>query len=111
MYCTDDSTALAEFGSMVVVIVAFRLNVFGHLGSAAVQARSEDRSAGNFGLADQRESLRWVSRNIEAFGGDKSNVVLSGHSSGAASVAYHLVSEKSAPLFHKAIIQSGSFTA
>ena len=105
-----DGSALAAFGRVVVVTVAFRLNVFGHLASDAVKARSSDSSAGNFGIQDQRESLRWVQRNIASFCGDPSNVLIFGHSSGAASVANHLVSPPSWPLFHKALIQSGSFT-
>ena len=51
-----------------MVTVAFRLNVFGHLGGAQVKARARDGSAGNFGLLDQREALRWVRRNIASFG-------------------------------------------
>jgi para-nitrobenzyl esterase len=105
-----DGSSLAAFGRVVVVTVAFRLNVFGHLASDAVKVRSSDGSAGNFGIQDQRESLRWVRRNIASFCGDPSNVLIFGHSSGAASVANHLVSPPSWPLFHKALIQSGSFT-
>jgi hypothetical protein len=76
-----DGAALAEFGDVVVVTVAFRLNVFGHLASPAIKARSTDGSAGSFGIADQRESLRWVQRNIASYFGDPSNVLIFGHSS------------------------------
>ena len=58
----------AAGGKVIVVTIAFRLNVFGHLGGAQVKARARDGSAGNFGLLDQREALRWVQRNIGSFG-------------------------------------------
>ena len=63
---------------------------------------------GNFGLADQLESLRWVQRNIASFGGDPSRVTISGQSSGGTSV-YGLISGTgSRGLFHAAIAISAS---
>lgn len=41
---------------------------------------------GNFGLKDQTMALRWVNKNIGAFGGNAHNVTLFGGSSGSASV-------------------------
>lgn len=105
-----DGAPLAEFGDVILVTVAFRLNVFGHLGSGLLKDRSRDGSAGNWGIQDQRESLRWVQRSIKAWGGDPSNVLIFGQSSGGSSVASHLVMPPSYPLFHKAIIESGSFS-
>jgi len=51
------------------------------------------------GLKDQNMALRWVSRNIEWFGGDPNRVTLFGISSGGASVHYHYLSQMSAGLF------------
>ena len=45
-----------------------------------------DDFSGNFGLKDQTMALRWVSKNIGAFGGNAHNVTLFGHSAGSASV-------------------------
>ncbi|XP_044731323.1 juvenile hormone esterase-like [Chrysoperla carnea] len=63
---------------------------------------------GNAGLKDQTAALRWVQKNISAFGGDKNNVTIFGESSGGVSVTFHLLSPLSKGLFHKAISQSGT---
>ncbi|XP_049803025.1 carboxylesterase 4A-like [Schistocerca nitens] len=90
---------------LIVVSVSYRLNVFGFL-------CLEDGSArGNLGLLDQYLALRWVRDNIEHFGGDPSSVTLMGHSAGAASVVYHMVSPRTTGLFHRAIVMSGSVAA
>ncbi|CAH4029008.1 unnamed protein product [Pieris brassicae] len=60
------------------------------------------------GLKDQVEALRWVRKNIIAFGGDPDNVTLFGESAGSASVLFHILSPMSKGLFHKAILESGS---
>jgi carboxylesterase type B len=59
---------------------------------------------------DQREALRWVRHNIAAFGGNKNNVLIFGHSSGGGSVSAHMVMHRSFEWFDKAIPQSGSFS-
>lgn len=63
---------------------------------------------GNAGLKDQTLALRWIRENIAAFGGDPNNILLFGYSSGACAVHYHMLSQFSKNLFHKAIVMSGS---
>lgn len=53
-------------------------------------------------------ALRWVSENCAHFGGDRNNITVMGESAGGASVHYHLISDHSKDLFHRAIVQSGS---
>ena len=53
--------------------------------------------------------MRWLWRNIGSWGGNPENILIFGQSSGAASVAAHLVMEGSAGLFQKAVMESGSF--
>lgn len=62
---------------------------------------------GNTGLKDQTFALKWIQRNIEKFGGDPEKVTICGESAGGASVHYHMISELSRDLFHRAIPMSG----
>uniref|UniRef100_L2FVW0 Carboxylic ester hydrolase n=1 Tax=Colletotrichum fructicola (strain Nara gc5) TaxID=1213859 RepID=L2FVW0_COLFN len=74
---------------------------------------SYEQGALNLGLKDQLLLLEWVRDNIAAFGGDPNNVTLFGISAGAHSIGHILMHDEgqSAPLFHKAILQSGASTS
>ena len=100
-----DGAKLAERG-VVVVSINYRLGVFGYLAHPQLSEESADRISGNYGLLDQIEALRWVKRNIAAFGGDPTNVTIAGESAGALSVMYLMASPPARGLFHKAIAQS-----
>jgi len=91
---------------VVLVNFNYRLGAFGYLGGDALRGLSPSGSTGNYGQQDQRFALQWVQKNIARFGGDPDNVMLFGESSGATSVAWHLTSEKSKGLFHKAVLES-----
>nr|XP_022909379.1 esterase B1-like [Onthophagus taurus] len=87
--------------NIVLVTLNYRVGALGFLSL-------EPDLPGNVGLMDQIMALKWVRENISDFGGNPRNITLFGHSAGAASVHYLLLSPKSEGLFHKAIIQSGS---
>jgi para-nitrobenzyl esterase len=99
---------LAEKGSVVVVTLNYRLGVFGFLAHAELS--QEGSKSGNQGLWDQQFALRWVQRNIAAFGGDASRVTIVGEGSGASDVCLHVASPQSRGLFWGAISQSGGCT-
>jgi para-nitrobenzyl esterase len=93
----------ARLGDVIIVSINYRLGVFGFMAHPAFDPAHN----GSLGLEDQREALRWVKRNIHAFGGDPRNVTLAGESAGAASVCMQLIApDEAVGLFQKAIIQS-----
>lgn len=51
------------------------------------------------GILDQQQALRWVQKNISAFGGDPDNVTIFGESAGGGSVSAHLIAKGSEGLF------------
>ncbi len=89
----------------IVVTMNYRLGVFGFLGLPGLQS---SRGNGNFGFLDQQAALRWVRRNIAAFGGDPRQVTVGGESAGGWSVCAHLTAPGSRGLFARAMMQSGS---
>ncbi len=93
---------------MVVVSINYRLGVFGFLALPSLGAESSDGASGHYGLLDQQAALRWVRRNIAAFGGDPGRVTLAGQSAGAWAVCANLVSPTARGLFAGAILQSGT---
>lgn len=98
MPATDPAALVAE-QRVIVVSVTYRLGILGYLGDR------RHRPA-NLGLLDQVAALRWVQRNIAAFGGDPRRVTAFGESAGGDAVAHLMATPDAASLFCRAIIQS-----
>ncbi|CAH2003685.1 unnamed protein product [Acanthoscelides obtectus] len=88
---------------VIVVTVAYRLNIFGFF------TTMDGEATGNYGLMDQQAAMQWVKRNIEHFGGNPDNICIMGYGAGATSVAIHLINPSSKGLFNKAIALSGKY--
>ena len=93
---------------VVLVSINYRLGLLGYLDLSQLPDGKDFARSGNLGLLDQVEALRWVKRNIAAFGGDPDNVTIAGHSAGAGSVALLASIDEAQGLFRRAIMQSGS---
>jgi para-nitrobenzyl esterase len=104
----QDGTNLAREHGVVVVSMNYRLGIFGFLALPELMEESGRKSAGNYGLMDQLQALRWVHENILAFGGDPNNVTIFGESAGSFSVSAQMASPLAKGLFHKAIGESGA---
>jgi para-nitrobenzyl esterase len=100
-----DGARLASQG-IIVVTINYRMGILGFLAHPALSAESRRNVSGNYGLLDQIAALRWVSRNIAAFGGDASNVTIAGESAGGLSVMYLMAAPEARGLFAKAVAQS-----
>ncbi|PFH46775.1 hypothetical protein AMATHDRAFT_50801 [Amanita thiersii Skay4041] len=87
-YNGDDLISDAR-GKVVVVVIQYRLGVFGFLPGTKVKKEGEL----NAGLLDQQFALRWVHKHIHKFGGDPRRVTIWGESAGAGSVLQQVIAE------------------
>ena len=94
---------------IIFVSVNYRVGVFGFLAHPGLTKESPDKASGNYGLLDQIAALKWVKKNIAAFGGNPDNVTIDGQSAGSMSVNCLVASPVAKGLFKKAIAESGSY--
>jgi para-nitrobenzyl esterase len=92
---------------VIVVTVAFRVGAFGFMAHPELTRESPHEVSGNYGLLDQIAALRWVQRNIGAFGGNRGCVTIFGQSAGSMSVCLLMSSPLAKGLFQRAIGESG----
>ena len=100
-----DGENLAKKG-VVVVTVEYRVGVLAGLATRELSQESGHNASSNYGLTDDIAALKWVQRNIAAFGGDPTNVTLFGQSHGAATQHFLAMSPLAKGLFGKVILQS-----
>ena len=87
---------------VILVTMNYRLGIFGFL------TLGDEELPGNIGLWDQLGGLKWIEKNIGAFGGNPDKVTIFGQSAGSWSINYQLASHQSKGYFSSAIAQSGS---
>ena len=92
---------------VVFVSVSYRLGRFGFFAFPALSAERPDELKGNYAYMDQLAALKWVQRNIAAFGGDPKQVTIFGESAGGFSVHTLVASPLAKGLFERAIVESG----
>lgn len=99
-----DGSHFAEKG-VVLVSFNYRLGRFGFFAFPALL--KEGGPVGNYAIMDQIAALKWVQRNIAAFGGDPREVTIFGESAGGRSVNVLVTSPAAKGLFVRAVVESG----
>jgi para-nitrobenzyl esterase len=102
-------TSGTEFAKQGVVLVAanYRVGRFGFFAFPGLSREHPEEPKGNYAYMDQIAALKWVQKNIAAFGGNPNNVTIFGFSAGGVSVHSLLTTPMARGLFHKAIVESG----
>lgn len=107
-----DMENLAIQANMVVVVIQYRLNVFGYFTHPSLRSgASGTEASGNFGTLDQIKALQWVQDNISAFGGNPDNITFAGESAGGHDVMALMISPLANGLFHRAVMESGGMVS
>ncbi len=103
---------LARKANIVVVVIQYRMNVFGYFTHRALRnGASRAEASGNFGLLDQIKALQWIGDNIAAFGGNPFNVTIAGESAGGHNVMGLMICPLARGLFHRVVMQSGGMVS
>ncbi|WP_236353546.1 carboxylesterase/lipase family protein [Flavobacterium seoulense] len=93
--------------NVILVSINYRLGRLGFFAFPALSSENAKEFKGNYAYIDQIAALKWVQKNIAAFGGDPKNVTIFGESAGGVSVHSLLTIPSAKGLFQKAIIESG----
>jgi Carboxylesterase type B len=101
-----DGDVLAKKG-VVLVNITYRLGILGFLAHPELSKETANHVSGNYGLLDQIAALKWIKKNIAAFGGDPNKVTIFGESAGGISVSMLAASPLAKGLFEGVISDSG----
>jgi para-nitrobenzyl esterase len=104
-----DGARAAREGDFIFVTLNYRLGYLGWFRHKALLTGDILDDSGNFGNLDTIQGLKWIQKNIAAFGGDADNVTVTGQSAGGINTLTLMTvnQELTKGLFHKAIIHSG----
>ena len=103
----------AENPDIVFVSAEYRVNAMGFIDlsrvpDGKVYKAADFKDSGQLGILDNVSALRWVNRNIEAFGGDKNNITVFGESAGGGISSLLMIAKQAKGLFQRAIPMSGA---
>ncbi|KAH7952437.1 hypothetical protein HPB52_023458 [Rhipicephalus sanguineus] len=101
LFMHDPANSVALSG-IVYVTFNYRVGLHGFLSLELPEL------PGNIGFWDQNLALKWVRKNVAAFGGNPEEITVCGQSAGAISAALQAASPHSKGLFQRLILQSGS---
>jgi para-nitrobenzyl esterase len=101
----SNAAGLAATGRAIGVSINYRLGAFGWLSLSQYGGRLAEAS--NLGLQDIITALQWIHENIARFGGDPTNVTVTGHSAGAFSALALLSVPATEGLIHRIAAFSG----
>ncbi|MCS4535385.1 alpha/beta fold hydrolase [Corynebacterium sp. HS2168-gen11] len=101
----DFQTFALARANVITVSVEYRLGLDGF-----VQFHNEPASSYR-GVTDCLTALQWVQNHIEAFGGDPTNVTLTGQSAGGGIVLWLMRKDHYSGLFRRAFAMSPAFPA
>ena len=93
---------------IILVTVGYRVGLMGFVDLSYLEGGDAYPDAPNLGILDQIEALRWIQKNIAAFGGDPQNVTIFGESAGGGSVSLLPIIHTAKGLFRRVIAESGS---
>lgn len=104
----DGQNFVEAHPDVIYVTIGYRTGIMGFIDLWAVDSVGEYKESCNLGLLDQIEALKWIQKNIAAFGGDPANVTLCGQGSGAGCVSLLTIMEQARGLMRRVIIESGT---
>lgn len=104
-----DGAQMARAHGVVVISVCHRLGALGFLALTPAGADARFDHAGHCGLLDLVLALEWVRDNVAGFGGDPGRVTIIGQSGGGWKVGALMAMPAASGLFHRAVVQSGSW--
>ena len=104
----DGTRFVAQNPDVILVTVAYRFGLMGNVNFSQLPDGKDYAGSENLALLDQIAALKWLQRNVAAFGGDPKRVTIFGESAGGASVSALVLSAEARQCFRRAIPMSGA---
>lgn len=102
-----NGSKLAADTGMVIVTPNRRVSIFGTMALQELADETPDHATGTYAVQDTLAALRWVQRNIGAFGGDPARVLVTGSSAGGSIACSLFAAPAAQGLFSAAAVMSG----